>query len=181
MTTVDVAATATFAADVVANEAGPTTQALVAIDKGTRDRLTAVLASLGSILSALGTVPVTGAFYPAVQAVSGPLTDAQLRASAVPVASTVSNFPATQVVSDAKANGTWDYYAGTSGTVTVGAGRRVLSISAHAATAGSVAINGGAAIPVPAAVGLTLCPEGNLTAPTIVLTGTDSYFVETVA
>lgn len=69
-----------------------------------------------------GTVPVSGAFYPATQPVSGPLTNAELRATAVPVSGTltlgagaasigsvsvsnfpagfnVNNFPATQAVS----------------------------------------------------------------------------------
>jgi hypothetical protein len=43
------------------------------------------------------TTPVTGTFFQATQPVSGPLTDAQLRAAVVPVS--VSNFPATQPVS----------------------------------------------------------------------------------
>lgn len=42
-------------------------------------------------------VAVTGTFWQSIQPVSGPLTDTQLRASAVPVS--VSNFPSTQAVS----------------------------------------------------------------------------------
>jgi len=81
----------------------------------------------------------------------------------------------------AKSYGTWMYYAGTSGTVAVSTGQRVLSISCHATTAGSVTVNGGASIPVPATVGFSIEMTGILTAPTIVFTGTDSYFVEAVS
>lgn len=77
--------------------------------------------------------------------------------------------------------GSWAYYAGASGTVTVSAGQRVIGIAAHATTAGSMTINGGASVPIPANVGLAIAPNGNLVAPTIVFTGTDSYFVEVVS
>jgi hypothetical protein len=43
------------------------------------------------------TLPVTGTFFQATQPVSGPLTDTQLRSSAVPVSGTF--FQATQPVS----------------------------------------------------------------------------------
>ena len=76
--------------------------------------------------------------------------------------------------------GTWAYHAGASGTLNVPAGERVLGIVAHATTAGSFTINSGDSIPVPANVGIELEPVGNLTAPTIVFTGTDTYVVETV-
>lgn len=60
-------------------------------------------------IASMPTTPVTGTFWQATQpvsiassvAVTGPLTDTQLRATAVPVSGTVavSNFPATQAVS----------------------------------------------------------------------------------
>lgn len=77
--------------------------------------------------------------------------------------------------------GTWSYYAGASGTVVVSAGQRVIGIAAHATTAGTLTINGGQSVPIPAGSGIAIAPFGNLTAPTLVLTGTDSYFVETVS
>jgi hypothetical protein len=77
--------------------------------------------------------------------------------------------------------GTWAYYAGTSGTVNVTAGQRVLGIAAHATTAGSMTINGGASVPIPAGTGIQFSPVGNLVAPTLVLTGTDSYVIEVVS
>ena len=77
--------------------------------------------------------------------------------------------------------GTWAYYAGTSGTVVVGAGRRVLGIAAHSTTGGSFTINGGNTITLPANVSVNIEPLGNLIAPTIVFTSTDTYFVEVVS
>lgn len=76
--------------------------------------------------------------------------------------------------------GTWDYRSGVSGSVTIPTGGRVIGIAAHATTAGSFTINGGNSIPVPANVGVDVAPRGNLTAPTLVFTGTDSYLVEFV-
>lgn len=77
--------------------------------------------------------------------------------------------------------GAWSYYAGASGTVNVTAGQRVLGIAAHATTAGSLTINGGASAPIPAGSGIQITPQGNLVAPTLVFTGTDSYFCEVLA
>jgi len=51
----------------------------------------------GEAVAISGTVPVSGTFWQATQPVSGPLTDAQLRASAVPVSGTF--WQATQPVS----------------------------------------------------------------------------------
>lgn len=78
--------------------------------------------------------------------------------------------------------GTWGYAAGTSGTLTVGAGRRVLHISvvAPSLTAATMTINGGQTITIPAGASLTVSPKANLTNPTLVMTGTSSYFVEYV-
>lgn len=77
--------------------------------------------------------------------------------------------------------GTWAYYAGASGTAAVSAGQRVIGIAAHSTAGGSMAINGGASVPIPANCGIAIAPFGNLIAPTLVFTGTDSYFVEVVS
>ena len=76
--------------------------------------------------------------------------------------------------------GTWKYYAGVAGTVTVGAGERVMGIAAHASVAGTVQIDGGPIITVPSNVAVGIEPEGNLVAPTVVFIGTDTYIIETV-
>src|SRR5260221_3823286 len=75
----------------------------------------------------------------------------------------------------AKGYGTWSYASGTSGTVTVGAGKRVIGIGCHSTAGGSITINGGSSVPVPANVGFAIEPNGNLVAPTIIFTRTDSY------
>lgn len=109
----------------------------------------------------------------------------------------VGNFPATQAVIQSttpwtisgavtesnvdKSFGTWAYYAGTSGTVTVTAGQRVIGISAHSTSGGTMTINGGATITIPANVSFNLSPLGNVVAPTIVFTSTDTYFIEVVS
>lgn len=122
----------------------------------------------------------------------GGLTDTQLRASVVPVSLpgavaldagtlaaletiSVANFPADLET------GTWSYYGGSVGTVAVSAGQRVIGIAAHATTAGSMSINGGASVPIPANSSLDWEPHGNLVAPSITFTGTDSYVVEVVS
>jgi hypothetical protein len=74
--------------------------------------------------------------------------------------------------------GTWGYYAGVSGTVVMAAGQRVTGIAAHATLAGSMTINAGASITIPADTGIWLEPQGQLVAPTLVFTGTDTYVVE---
>lgn len=76
--------------------------------------------------------------------------------------------------------GTWGYYAGAAGTVNVAAGERVVGIAASATSAGAtVAVAGGAALPVPANQGADIEPKGNLVGPVaIVFSGTASYFVE---
>jgi hypothetical protein len=97
--------------------------------------------------------------------------------TAMPVSGTVavSNFPSSPSV------GAWSYHSGVSGTLVVPAGQRVLGISAHATAAGSMVINGGSSIPIPAGASFNLEPNGNLVAPTVVFTGTDAYFVEVVS
>jgi len=101
---------------------------------------------------------------------------------------------ATVIASNASANaygltvrpatpdiGTWAYVAGGSGTATVPAGGRVLTISAitDAGIDGSVEIDGGDTIPLNSA-GINLNPKGNLVAPTVVFSSTNSYFIEYV-
>lgn len=129
--------------------------------------------------------------FPATQPVSGSVS--------------VSNFPATQAVSGTVTanlgtlngaaldsslqalnnkmpdeSGTWGYNAGTAGTLTVAANKRILQISATAPAlaAATMTINGGQTITIPAGSSLTVSPKANVTAPTIVFTGTASYFVE---
>lgn len=83
--------------------------------------------------------------------------------------------------------GTWGYNAGTSGTLTLTGGKRVLQITAIAlGAAASFTINAGDTITLPydatdkASSSLSVEPVGNLLNPTIVFTGTDAYFVEYV-
>lgn len=76
--------------------------------------------------------------------------------------------------------GTWDYKAGVSGTPTFGGGSKIRSIIARSLTGGSLTINGGDSIPIPASVGLEINPQGLLVSPTLVFTGTDMYFIEFV-
>lgn len=77
--------------------------------------------------------------------------------------------------------GTWSYAAGVVGTVVVPAATRVVGISAYSALGGSLTINGGNSIVLPVGVAVNIAPNGNLVSPTIVFTGTSTYFVEMVA
>lgn len=78
-------------------------------------------------------------------------------------------------------SGAWGYDSGVSGSVTIGAGRRVLQITAAAGASGAtMTINGGQTITLPALTSIAIEPCGNLTAPTIVFTNTSAYFVEHV-
>lgn len=117
---------------------------------------------------------------------SGGLTNTELRATPVPVSGTVSvgNLPASQAVTNphlSNLTGAWGYYAGVAGTVAVAAGRKVTGIAAHATVAGSLTIDGGPSVPIPANSQIAIAPLGNLVAPSITFTGTDSYFVEALA
>lgn len=100
----------------------------------------------------------------------------------VPVTSPVPvTLEGTLLATDIEKNyGTWSYYAGINGTVTVGAGLRVVGISAYAALGGTITINGGQTITLPIGVAVSISPKGNVVAPTIVFTGTSTYFVEVV-
>lgn len=73
---------------------------------------------------------------------------------------------------------TWGYKAGVSGSPSIPSLARVIGVTAHCTIAGSMTINGGDSIPIPANVGYAFTPQGALVGPTIVLTGTDSYLVE---
>jgi len=74
--------------------------------------------------------------------------------------------------------GTWDYHAGVSGTVVLTAGQRLLAVAAHATSAGSLTINGGDSVPIPANTGWGLDSIfAQTTAPVLVFTGTDSFTV----
>jgi hypothetical protein len=84
--------------------------------------------------------------------------------------------------------GTWRYAAGTSGTVTLPEGATVKQIIVHASGAATMTIFGGASIPIIAGVAIAfrfahdLCVAGQVpgAALTIVFTGTDSFFIETI-
>lgn len=76
--------------------------------------------------------------------------------------------------------GTWKYYAGVVGTVIVLASERICGISAHSTIGGSMSINGGPSVPLPAGISVSINPNGNLVAPTITFVNTDTYFIETV-
>ena len=91
----------------------------------------------------------------------------------------VSSVPSSQA--DTNVTGTWGYAAGTSGTVTIPAGGKVLQISATSLLGGSFTVNGGAAITIPANQQFTLEPRGNLVAPTLVFTSTTAFVVEYVS
>jgi hypothetical protein len=76
--------------------------------------------------------------------------------------------------------GTWSYYAGTSGTVVVAPNWRVVGITAHSTSGGTLVINSGQTFPILAGTAIAIQPGGNIVAPTLVFTTTDSYFVEVV-
>jgi hypothetical protein len=78
--------------------------------------------------------------------------------------------------------GRWSYLAGVSGAVVVPPGRRVLSLAAQAgAGAGSVVIDSGPPIPVPANGSVEIEPRANLTAPIVVFDQTEAYLIELVS
>jgi hypothetical protein len=72
--------------------------------------------------------------------------------------------------------GLFSYKAGASGSVAITG--RVLTILAHSTGGGSVVIDGGDTIPVPANVGFAFSPCGNLWNPVIDFNSTDMYVVE---
>jgi len=77
--------------------------------------------------------------------------------------------------------GAWTYAAGVNGTVVVAAGKRVIGIAAYSTAGGTLTIDGGDSVVIPAGAAISIEPKGNLVAPTIVFSaGVTSYFVETV-
>jgi hypothetical protein len=113
------------------------------------------------------------------------LTDGSLRGTVTVANPTTA--PETGLAKDATLTarlpvlaGAWDYQAEASGTITVAANRRVIGIAAHSTIGGSLTINSGASIPIPANSGISIGPVGNLVAPVLVFTGTDSAFVESI-
>lgn len=123
--------------------------------------------------------------FPATQAVSGTVTAnlGTLNGAATAANQTTGNTSLASL--DGKIPdelGTWGYNAGTSGTLAVAANKRVLQITAAAPPLASatLTINSGQTITVPAGASLTISPKANLVAPSIVFTGTASYFVEFV-
>ena len=128
------------------------------------DAITALAASTQAVSGSvdIGNLPAT---YPNQHA--QPATDAQLRASPLPVV-------------DARTSGTWGYATGADGSETITG--HVLSLTAVAGTlAASLSINGGPAIAIPSNRTLTLTPRGTLVNPTLVFSGTQAYVVEWVA
>ena len=133
------------------------------------------------LTSTSGALNVNVTDFPATQSISGSVSVSNFPA---PQVVTGTFFQTTQPVSETNVDrnfGTWGYYAGINGSVTVTSGQRVLGIGTHTTTAGSFTINGGSSIPVPAGVSVNIQPLANLVAPTIVFTGTDSYFIEVVS
>lgn len=84
-----------------------------------------------------------------------------------------------QKVWDAGPLGAWDYHAGINGTVDVIG--RLVSLTAVAAGAASLTINGGDSIPIPAGGAFTLDVRGALDDPVLVFAGTSSFFVEVIS
>lgn len=81
-----------------------------------------------------------------------------------------------------KGRGTYGYNSGASGTVAVAANKRVTHIHAKAGglVAATIVINGGNTITIPTNTSITLFPNGNLVAPTVVFDSTASYLIEHV-
>lgn len=72
----------------------------------------------------------------------------------------------------------WTYYSGSAGTVVIPANHIVISLSAYAASGGTLTINGGSPVILPAGVSISISPRCPIIAPTIVFSNTSTYFVE---
>lgn len=72
----------------------------------------------------------------------------------------------------------WTYMSGSAGTAVVAANHIFVNLSAYAATGGTVTINGGSPIIIPAGVSFSLSPRCPIIAPTIVFSNTSTYFIE---
>lgn len=125
-----------------------------------------------NLSSAQDSVTVTGTVTANLGTLNGAATSANQTTTNTTLASLDNKTP--------DESGTWGYNAGTSGTLTVAANKRILAITATAGalTAASMTINGGQTITIPAGTSITITPRANLTAPTLVFTSTASYFVE---
>lgn len=82
--------------------------------------------------------------------------------------------------------GTWAYASGSSGTVTVPVGARIVQVMSHSTAGGTITMFGGSSIPVVAGVGFSMYFMHSLNTSqkspnnTIVFTSTDIYYVEYV-
>jgi hypothetical protein len=136
-------------------------------------------------MSNITPIRVTGTLTPTgtqdVNIVSPNPLPVSVTASVLPTGAATEATLLTLETNVAKNYGTWFYYAGVVGTVVVAAGQRVVGISAFSVLGGSLAINGGADITLPPGVAINIEPKGNLIAPTIVFTETDTYIVEVVS
>lgn len=87
---------------------------------------------------------------------------------------------ARQVNDPLRQFGVWAYRAGTSGVIQIGAGKRVVGITAYSSAGGSITINSGDSIPIAAGATVSIAPRGNVVAPSINFDTTASYLVDTV-
>jgi hypothetical protein len=123
-------------------------------------------------------VGTTGAAVPTDATMVGGSDGTNLVAMKVAADGTVAAADAAMAAKTPDLSGTWGYAAGTAATEALIGSKRVIGIAAHATTAGSFTINGGASIPVPANSSIEIQPIANLVDPTVIFTGTDSYFIE---
>jgi hypothetical protein len=77
--------------------------------------------------------------------------------------------------------GTFGYDAGVSGTLTLTGSKKVKSISAYSTVGGTITIDGGDTITVPANGSFTDDLNYNLVDPEIVFTGTTTYYVSYIS
>lgn len=78
-------------------------------------------------------------------------------------------------------SGTWGYVSDISGTETLSGSKRVIGITAVSTAGGTITINGGDTITLPANSSFKMAPQANLVDPTIIFTATNSYVVEYLA
>lgn len=124
----------------------------------------------------ISSLPVTVSNFPASQAVTGSFFQSTqpISAAALPLpagAATDASLTATNPY-----RGTTTPFGGATGTVTVPSGARVVSISCHSVTGGTVVFFG-ATVPVPANNGFSTGYDGLVGPGSIVFAGTDSYYV----
>ena len=101
----------------------------------------------------------------------------QVMAASVPVVLASNQTPLSIQNLGNPYRGTSSYFSGVSGTVSIPAGARVVSFSAHSATGGTVTIFGGSSIIIPSGNAWSDDYSGFVGPGDIVLTGTDSYYV----